>query len=277
MTVSQEEKANAFRALHGGPGAFVIPNPYDAGTARILAGLGFEALATTSAGCAFGLGRRDGAITRDEAMAHSRAIVEATPLPVSADLESGFGDVPETVAETVRLAADTGLVGCSIEDATGDPERPIYELAQAVERVAAAVEAARSLSFPFTLTARAENFLHGRPDLDDTISRLQAYEAAGADVLYAPGLREVEPIRTLCGAVSRPVNVLASLGPSPLSVEQIAAAGARRISVGGALSRVALGAFLEAARELKERGSFTFMGRAASMQEISSFMLGRSS
>jgi 2-methylisocitrate lyase-like PEP mutase family enzyme len=277
MTVSQEEKANAFRALHGGPGAFVIPNPYDAGTARILAGLGFEALATTSAGCAFGLGRRDGAITRDEALAHARAIVEATPLPVSADLESGFGDVPETVAETVRLAADTGLVGCSIEDATGDPERPIYELAQAVERVAAAVEAARSLSFPFTLTARAENFLHGRPDLDDTISRLQAYEAAGADVLYAPGLREVEPIRTLCGAVSRPVNVLASLGPSPLSVEQIAAAGARRISVGGALSRVALGAFLEAARELKERGSFTFMGRAASMQEISSFMLGRSS
>jgi 2-methylisocitrate lyase-like PEP mutase family enzyme len=277
MTMSQAEKANVFRTLHEGPGAFVIPNPYDAGTARILAGLGFEALATTSAGCAFGLGRRDGAITRDEAMAHSRAIVEATPLPVSADLESGFGDVPETVAETVRLAADTGLVGCSIEDATGDPERPIYELAQAVERVAAAVEAARSLSFPFTLTARAENFLHGRPDLDDTISRLQAYEAAGADVLYAPGLREVEPIRTLCGAVSRPVNVLASLGPSPLSVEQIAAAGARRISVGGALSRVALGAFLEAARELKERGSFTFMGRAASMQEISSFMLGRSS
>jgi 2-methylisocitrate lyase-like PEP mutase family enzyme len=277
MTVSQAEKANVFRALHEGPGAFVIPNPYDAGTARILAALGFEALATTSAGCAFGLGRRDGAITRDEALAHARAIVEATPLPVSADLESGFGDVPETVAETVRLAADTGLVGCSIEDATGDPERPIYELAQAVERVAAAVEAARSLSFPFTLTARAENFLHGRPDLDDTISRLQAYEAAGADVLYAPGLREVEPIRTLCGAVSRPVNVLASLGPSPLSVEQIAAAGARRISVGGALSRVALGAFLEAARELKERGSFTFMGRAASMQEISSFMLGRSS
>jgi 2-methylisocitrate lyase-like PEP mutase family enzyme len=277
MTMSQAEKANAFRALHEGPGAFVIPNPYDVGTARILAGLGFQALATTSAGCAFGLGRREGAMTRDEALAHARAIVEATPLPVSADLENGFGDAPKTVAETVRLAADTGLAGCSIEDATGDPERPIYELAQAVERVAAAVEAARSLPFPFTLTARAENFLHGRPDLDDTISRLQAYEATGADVVYAPGLREVEPIRTLCGAVSRPVNVLASLGPSPLSVEQIAAAGARRISVGGALSRVALGAFLEAARELKERGSFTFMGRAASMQEISTFMLGRSS
>jgi 2-methylisocitrate lyase-like PEP mutase family enzyme len=277
MTMSQAEKANAFRALHEGPGAFVIPNPYDVGTARILAGLGFQALATTSAGCAFGLGRRDGAITRDEALTHAMAIVEATPLPVSADLENGFGDAPKTVAETVRLAADTGLAGCSIEDATGDPERPIYELAQAVERVAAAVEAARSLPFPFTLTARAENFLHGRPDLDDTISRLQAYEATGADVVYAPGLREVEPIRTLCGAVSRPVNVLASLGPSPLSVEQIAAAGARRISVGGALSRVALGAFLEAARELKERGSFTFMGRAASMQEISTFMLGRSS
>jgi 2-methylisocitrate lyase-like PEP mutase family enzyme len=277
MIASQAEKATTFRALHEGPGAFVIPNPYDVGTARILAALGFPALATTSAGCAFGLGRRDGAITREQALAHAKAIVEASPLPVSADLENGFGDAPEAAALTVRLAAEAGLVGCSIEDASGDPARPIYDLTQAVERIAAAVEAAHALPFPFALTARAENFLHGRPDLDDTIARLQAFEAAGADVLYAPGLREVEPIRTLCGAVSRPVNVLASLGPSPLSVEQIAAAGARRISVGGALARVALGAFLEAARELKERGSFTFMGRAASMQEISTFMLGRSS
>jgi 2-methylisocitrate lyase-like PEP mutase family enzyme len=277
MTTSQSEKANAFRALHEGPGAFVIPNPYDVGTARILAGLGFAALATTSAGCAFGLGRRDGAITREQALAHARAIVEASPLPVSADLENGFGDAPEAAALTVSLAAEAGLVGCSIEDATGNPERPIYDFSHAVERVAAAVEAARALPFPFTLTARAENFLHGRPDLDDTIRRLQAFEAAGADVLYAPGPREVEPIRTICGALTKPVNVIAGLGPTPLTVEQLAAAGARRISLGSALSRVALGAFLDAAREITERGSFTFTSRAVPTNEISAFMLGRSS
>jgi 2-methylisocitrate lyase-like PEP mutase family enzyme len=277
MTVSQTEKANAFRALHEGPGAFVIPNPYDVGTARILAGLGFQALATTSAGCAFGLGRREGAMTRDEALAHARAIVEATPLPVSADLENGFGDAPETVAETVRLAAETGLAGCSIEDATGNPDRPIYEFAQAVERVAAAVEAARSLRFPFTLTARAENFLHGRPDLDDTISRLQAFEAAGADVLYAPGPSEFEPIRRICSALEKPVNVIGGLGPTPLTVEQLAAAGVRRISVGSALARIALGAFLDAAREVKAQGSFSFTSRCASFKEIEAFMPGRSS
>jgi 2-methylisocitrate lyase-like PEP mutase family enzyme len=277
MTVSQVEKANAFRALHEGPGAFVIPNPYDVGTARILAGLGFQALATTSAGCAFGLGRREGAMTRDEALAHARAIVEATPLPVSADLENGFGDAPETVAETVRLAAETGLAGCSIEDATGNPDRPIYEFAQAVERVAAAVEAARALPFRFTLTARAENFLHGRPDLDDTISRLQAFEAAGADVLYAPGPSEFEPIRRICSALEKPVNVIGGLGPTPLTVEQLAAAGVRRISVGSALARIALGAFLDAAREVKAQGSFSFTSRCASFKEIEAFMPGRSS
>jgi 2-methylisocitrate lyase-like PEP mutase family enzyme len=277
MTADQSEKASVFRALHDGPGAFVIPNPYDVGTARILAALGFPALATTSAGCAFGLGRQDGAITRDEALAHARAIALATPLPVSADLENGFGDAPEAAALTVRLAAEAGLVGCSIEDATGNPERPIYDFSQAVERVAAAVEAARSLAVPFVLTARAENLLHGRPDLDDTIARLQAFEAAGADVLYAPGLREVEPIRRVCDAVTRPVNVLAGLGATPLSVEQLAAAGARRISLGSALSRVALGAFLDAAREIKERGSFTFMSRAVPIKELSTFMLDRPS
>ena len=191
MAASQAERARAFRALHERPGAFVIPNPWDVGTARILAGLGFEALATTSAGMAFALGRRDGAVSRDDALAHARTIVGATALPVSADLENGFGDAPETVAETIRLAAGTGLVGGSIEDATGDPDRPIYDRSLAVERIAAAVEAARALPFPFTLTARAENFLHGRPDLDDTIGRLQAFEAAGADVLYAPGLRDL--------------------------------------------------------------------------------------
>ncbi len=276
MTASQTEKANAFRALHERPGAFVIPNPYDVGTARILAGLGFEALATTSAGCAFGLGRRDGAISRDEALTHARAIVEATPLPVSADLENGFGDAPEAAALTVRLAAEADLVGCSIEDATGDPDRPIYEFAQAVERVAAAVGAARALPFPFTLTARAENFLHGRPDLDDTIRRLQAFETAGADVLYAPGPREVEPISMICSALTKPVNVIAGIGPTPLTVEQLAAAGVRRISLGSALSRTALGAFLDAAREVKTQGTFSFTSRSASIKELEAFMSGRS-
>jgi 2-methylisocitrate lyase-like PEP mutase family enzyme len=276
MTADQTEKAAAFRALHERPGAFVIPNPFDVGTARILAGLGFEALATTSAGCAFALGRRDGAITRDEALAHARAIVDATPLPVSADLENGFGDAPEAAASTVRLAGKAGLVGCSIEDATGNPERPIYDSSHAVERVAAAVEAARALPFAFTLTARAENFLHGRPDLDDTISRLQAFEAAGADVLYAPGLHAVEPIRTVCGSLRKPVNALAGIGPTPLTVEQLAAAGVRRISLGSALSRVALGAFLEAAREIKTAGTFGFMGRAATFRDLDEFMLGPS-
>ncbi len=262
--------------MHARSGAFVIPNPFDAGTARILAGLGFEALATTSAGCAFGLGRRDGAITRDEALAHAKEIVEATPLPVSADLENGYADAPEAVAPTIALAAEAGLVGCSIEDASGDPARPIYEFALAVERVAAAVAGARALPFPFTLTARAENFLHGRPDLDDTIRRLQAFEAAGADVLYAPGLRELKSIRTVCTALGKPVNVLAGLGSAPLSVEQLAAAGVRRISLGSALSRAALGAFLDAAREIKKQGTFTFTSRSASIKDLDPFMLTRS-
>jgi 2-methylisocitrate lyase-like PEP mutase family enzyme len=217
MAAPQAQKAEAFRALHERPGAFVIPNPWDVGTALILARSGFEALATTSAGCAFGLGRRDGAITREEALTHARSIVEATPLPVSADLENGFADAPAAVAPIIGLAAEAGLVGASIEDASGDPEHPIYDFTLAVERVAAAVEAARALPFAFTLTARAENFLHARPDLDDTIRRLQAFEVAGADVLYAPGLHEPGPIRTLCSALRRPVNVLAGIGPKPLS------------------------------------------------------------
>jgi 2-methylisocitrate lyase-like PEP mutase family enzyme len=275
MTASQAEKATLFQALHQRQGAFVIPNPFDVGTARILAGLGFEALATTSAGCAFSLGRRDGAITREQALAHAKAIALATPLPVSADLENGFGDAPEAAAQTVRLAAEAGLVGCSIEDASGRPDQPIYEFEKAVERIAAAVEAARSLPFPFTLTARAENLLHGRPDLDDTLRRLQAFEAAGADVLYAPGLREVEPIRKVCSSLEKPVNVLAGLGATPLTVEQLAAAGVRRISLGSALSRIALGAFLDAAREIKERGTFGFTGRGASFKDLEAFMLGR--
>lgn len=279
MAPSQSEKGRAFRALHERPGAFVIPNPWDVGTARILAGLGFEALATTSAGLAFALGRCDGegAVSRDEALAHARAIVDATPLPVSADLENGFGDAPEIAAETIRLAADAGLVGASIEDATGDPDAPIYDASLAAERIAAAAEAARALPFPFMLTARAENFLHGRPDLDDTIRRLQAFEAAGADVLYAPGLRDLEAIRTVCAAVGKPVNVIMGIANAPFSVEDLAAAGVRRISIGSAFARVALGAFLQAAREVRERGTFTFADRAAPFAEIERFMQGRSS
>jgi 2-methylisocitrate lyase-like PEP mutase family enzyme len=275
MAGSQSDRAETFRALHERPGAFVIPNPWDVGTARILAGLGFEALATTSAGMAFALGRRDGAVSRDDALAHARTIVSATALPVSADLENGFGDAPETVAETIRLAAGTGLVGGSIEDATGEPDRPIYDRSLAVERIAAAVEAARAMPFPFTLTARAENFLHGRPDLDDTIERLRAFEAAGADVLYAPGLRDLGMIRTVCAAVGRPVNVIMGLAGAPFSVDDLAAAGVRRISVGSALSRAALGTFLRAAREIQEHGTFTFAEGAASFAEIEAFMQGR--
>lgn len=275
MSASQSEKARAFRALHERPGAFVIPNPFDIGTARILAGLGFEALATTSAGCAFGLGRPDGAITRDEALAHARSIVEATPLPVSADLENGYDDAPDGVALTIGLAAEAGLAGCSIEDASGRPERPIYDLSHAVERIAAAVEAAQGLDYPFTLTARAENFLHGRPDLDDTIRRLQAFEAAGADVLYAPGLREAAAIRTVCASLGKPVNVIMGLAGAAFSVERLAALGVRRISLGSALARAALGEFLRAAEEIAQRGTFTFAERAASFGEIERFMAPR--
>jgi 2-methylisocitrate lyase-like PEP mutase family enzyme len=272
MNAIQIEKARKFRELHDRPGTFVIPNPWDAGTARILAALGFEALATTSSGMAFSLGRRDGSVSRDECFAHIRNIVEATGLPVSADLEKCFGDAPAAVAETIRLAAETGIVGGSVEDATGDPYRPIYDFNHAVERVAAAVEAARSLPFPFTLTARAENFLHGHTNLDETIRRLQAFAAAGACVLFAPGLPSLEAVKTVCSALApRPVNAIAGRN---FSVAELSAAGARRISVGGLLCRAALGEFLRAAREIKDQGTFTFCGKAAPMNEVSSFMKG---
>jgi 2-methylisocitrate lyase-like PEP mutase family enzyme len=264
MRATQADKAKTFQALHARAGAFVIPNPWDAGTARILSKFGFEALTTTSAGLAFVLGRRDGdgSVTRDDALANAKAIVDATDLPVAADLENGYGDAPEAAAETIRLAAQAGLVGASIEDATGDPHKPIYELAHAVERVAAAAEAARTLPFPFTFVARAENFLHGKPDLDDTIRRLQAFEAAGADVLYAPGLTKAEHIRAVCASVSKPVNVIMGLKGAAFSVADLAALGVKRISVGSALSRAALGAFVRAAREIHEQGTFTFADRA---------------
>ena len=268
MANTQADKAAAFRALHERVGIFAIPNPWDIGTARILARLGFEALATTSAGLAFSLGRRDGAVSRDEALAHARAIVEAPPLPVSADLENGFGDAPEIAAETIRLAAGTGLVGASIEDATGDPTQPIYDFGLAVDRVRAAAEAADALPFGFLLTGRAENFLHGRPNLDDTIRRLQAYQEAGAHVLYAPGLRSAEDIAAVVRSVDRPVNVvMGELGPT-LTLAELAALGVKRVSVGSALSCAALGAVLRAAREIAEYGSFTFADQAASFAEI---------
>jgi 2-methylisocitrate lyase-like PEP mutase family enzyme len=285
MSATQVDKAKKFRALHklpttvgapieaGGAAAFIIPNPWDAGSARVLAGLGFEALATTSAGFAFSLGRRDGMVTRDEMLTHCRVIAEATDLPVAADLENCFGDDPKTVAETIRLAGAAGIVGGSVEDASGDDSRPIYDLALAVERVAAAVEAARALPFPFTLTARAENFLHGRRDLDDTIRRLQAFAEAGADVLYAPGLPSLEAIRTVCAAVApRPVNALAGIKGLAFSVAELEAAGVRRISLGGALARTALGALIAAGREMQEKGTFSFVEHATPTSEVAGFM-----
>jgi 2-methylisocitrate lyase-like PEP mutase family enzyme len=274
MSATQAEKAARFQALHSRKGAFVIPNPWDAGTARMLTALGFEALATTSAGHAFSLGRRDQerALSRDETLANARAIVDATDLPVSADLENGFGHAPEDAARTIREAAAAGLVGGSIEDATGDARNPIYDASHAAARVAAAVEAARALPFPFTLTARAENYLFNRRDLDDTIRRLQAFESAGADVLYAPGLTDIESIRTVCASVSKPVNVIMGLKGRAFTVEELAAAGVRRISVGSALCRAALGAFLRAAQEIKTHGTFTFAGDALAFADANNFM-----
>jgi 2-methylisocitrate lyase-like PEP mutase family enzyme len=272
--MSVADKGRIFRRLHERPGCFVIPNPWDAGTARLLAGLGFEALATTSAGLAFTLGRPDAenAVSREETLANARAIVEATDLPVSADLESGFSDSPEGVAETIRLAADCGLVGGSIEDATGRRDAPILELGRAVERVRAAAEVARARDV--VLTARAESFLYGRPDLADTIARLQAYQEAGADVLYAPGLTRAEDIGTLVRAVDRPVNVVMGLEGAALTVSELEALGVKRISVGSALGRTALAAFLRAAREIREHGTFRFAEEAAPMAELNAIFRG---
>ena len=274
MALSRAEKIVNFRALHERPGSFVIPNPWDVGTARVLASLGFEALATTSAGLAFSLGLPEGVVPREQALAHCRDIVAATDLPVSADLEKGFGDDPDSVAETIRAAAETGLSGCSIEDFSGRPEDPIFAFNHAVERIAAAVEATRSLSHGFVLTARAENFLHGRPDLDDTIRRLQAFEAAGADVLYAPGLKSLDDIRTVCSAVSRPVNVVMGLPGVTFGMAELAEAGAKRISVGSAFARLAFGALIRAAREIAEQGTFTFSKDAAEFAELEDIFKG---
>jgi 2-methylisocitrate lyase-like PEP mutase family enzyme len=261
-------KGETFRALHEQEGAFIIPNPWDIGTARILAAMGFKALATTSAGMAFALGKGDGQVSPEDVLAHCRTIVDATDLPVSADLEKGFGDSPESVAETIRAAATTGLAGCSIEDFTGDRGNPIFPRDLATERITAAVAASRELPRDFVLTARCENLIRGRNDLDDTIKRLQAYEAAGADVLYAPGLRDLESIRTVCAAVSKPVNVIMGLPGANFSLDELAAAGARRISVGSALARVAFGAFVAAGREMANNGTFQFADQAIASADI---------
>src|SRR4051794_24422771 len=311
MTATQSEQVQRFRALHARPGAFVIPNPWDVGSARILASLGFEALATTSSGFANALGRADGQVTRDEALQHCRELCRAVEVPISADLERGFGAEPATVAETIRLAGEAGLAGGSIEDYSGDPARPIYELSYAVERVQAAAEAARRLEAGFVLTARAENLLRGVRDLDDTIRRLQAYERAGADVLFAPGLATLEHVRLVTSAVGRPVNVLASLfrgvtvaeladagakrisvGGGPAAVgrrvtvrgalsrgvraAEPAAAGARRIGVGGALARAAQPAVTQAATELRDSGPFPWLSGLSSPADVARLLAGPS-
>jgi 2-methylisocitrate lyase-like PEP mutase family enzyme len=268
---SQTARAEAFKALHDRPGLFVIPNPWDAGSAKMLSALGFEALATTSAGLAFSLGKPDGqgALSRDETLANARAIVAATPLPVSADLENGFGDDPDACATTILLAAATGLVGGSIEDATGRAEAPIYAFDAAVARVTAAVRAARSLPFPFVLTARAENLINGRPDLPDTIRRLVAFAEAGADVLYAPGLKTREDVGAVVRAVApKPVNVVMGLGSVALSVDELTDLGVKRVSVGSALARAAYGAFVEAAQEVRKHGTFDFARTAIAYARI---------
>jgi 2-methylisocitrate lyase-like PEP mutase family enzyme len=272
---TQAEKAETFRALHDRPAPFVIANPWDAGSAKVLTGLGFEALSTTSAGLAFALGREDGtaSISRDESLANAKAIVESTSLPVAADLENGYGHSPEGCAKTILLAAEAGLVGGSIEDATGDAARPIYDFEHAVERVAAAADAARSLPFPFLFVARCENYLHGRIDLDDTIRRLQAYEAAGAAVLYAPGIVRPEDIETVCRSVGKPVNVLMGMKGAPkLSVKELGALGVRRISLGSGFCRAAISAFIRAAREVRECGTFHFVEDNLPSSEVTALL-----
>jgi 2-methylisocitrate lyase-like PEP mutase family enzyme len=269
--LSQPDKASRFRALHTS-GAFIIPNAWDGASARILASLGFQAIATSSGACAATLGRLDGRITRNEALTHSRIIAAATDCPVSADLEKGFADAPADVAESVRQAAAVGLVGCSIEDSTGNKEQPLYEFDLATRRIAAAAEAAHALPFAFTLTARAENFLRGKPDLDDTIRRLQAYERAGADVLFAPGLPDLQSVRAVCEAVSKPVNFMVGIRGRSFSVAELTAVGVRRISLATSLYRAAMTGLLHAAREVKDHGTFNFLEHALTSTQMAEFL-----
>ena len=271
---SQAEKAARFVELHKGPGAFIIANPWDAGSAKILGGLGFTALATSSGACAGTFGRRDGQVTREEALEHARKICAATDLPVSADLEKCFADDPKEAARTITLAGAVGLVGGSIEDASGAKEKPLYDFDHAVERVAAAVQAARALPFPFLLSARTENFLRGNPDLDDTISRLQAFEKAGADVLFAPGLPDLGAVKAVCQAVKKPVNFMVGIPGKSFSVAELEAAGVRRISLATSLWRAAMSGMVNAAKEITEKGSFGYLNTLVPGQEISGYMKG---
>jgi 2-methylisocitrate lyase-like PEP mutase family enzyme len=271
MSATQAEKAAKFRELHQRAGVFLIPNPWDIGSARILAGNGFEALATSSAAAANAIGRLDGRVTRDEALAHARMIAGAVEVPVSADLENGFGDAPQFVAETVRMAAATGLAGCSIEDASA-VKNTIYDLSQAVERIAAAAEAARALPFKFTLTARAENFIRGNPDLDDTIKRLVAYEKAGVDVLFAPGLPDLAAVRKVCSTLSKPLNFMVAIRGKSFSVAELADAGVKRISFASSLYRAAMTGFVEAMQEIKSKGTFTYLDRTMTTAEFNKFL-----
>jgi 2-methylisocitrate lyase-like PEP mutase family enzyme len=272
MTATQADKAGQFRALHEAEDAFVIANVWDGGSARMMAALGFSALATSSGASAGVLGQRDGSVTRDEALAQARLICDATDLPVSADLEKGFGDAPEVVAQTVVLAAEAGLVGCSIEDATGNPDEPVFELGHATERIAAAVAAARALPFPFTLTGRTENFLRGRQDLEDTIKRLKAYEAAGADALMAPGLPDLEAVRAVCTAVNKPFNFMVGIKGKSFTVAALAAAGVKRISLATSLYRAAMTGLLSAATEVRNHGTFDYLDTSLGTPEMNTYM-----
>jgi 2-methylisocitrate lyase-like PEP mutase family enzyme len=270
--MTQHEKAEKLRALHQGPRTFWIPNPWDAGSAKLFASLGFEALTTTSAGLAWVIGKADGGVTREDSLANARMIVEAVDLPVAADLENGFGDRPEDAALTIRRAADVGLVGGSIEDYSGNPERPIYDFSLAVERVAAAAEAAHSLAIPFQFVARCENWLHGVADLDDTIRRLQAYEKAGADVLFPPGLKSLDDIRTVCQSVSKPVNIVVGPPDCRHSIADLAACGVKRVSLGGSLARAAYTAARTAAEELLGPGTLTFIKSIMTTADLNKVM-----
>ena len=274
MALTQADKAKEFHALHEAADAFVIANVWDGGSARMMAGLGFAALATSSGASAGSLGRRDGMVTRDEALAQARVICDAVELPVSADLEKGFGDAPEIVAQTIRLAAQAGLVGCSIEDASGNPQAPIYELGYATERIAAAVAAARALPFPFTLTGRTENFLRGRPDLDDTIKRLKAYEAAGVDALMAPGLPDLASVRAVCAATAKPFNFMAGIKGKSFTVSALAAVGVKRISLATSLYRAAMTGLLNAAKEVREQGTFDYIDTSLATPDMNAFLRG---
>jgi 2-methylisocitrate lyase-like PEP mutase family enzyme len=269
--MTQQAKAERFRVLHEGR-AFVMPNPWDGGSARVLAGLGFQALATSSGACAGTFGRRDGRVTREEALEHARLICAATDLPVAADLEKGFGDAPKDAAETIRLAATVGLVGGSIEDATGNQDRPLYDFHQAVERVGAAAEAARRQPFPFTLTARTENFLRGNPDLDDTIRRLQAFERAGADVLFSPGLPDLASVKKVCSALKKPFNFMVGIRGKSFSVIELEAAGVRRISLATSLYRAAMASMMRAATEVKEQGTFSYLDGAVTTPDFYTYL-----